>query len=161
MKHNSAKTCKSKLLTAAEDTPDAQGAFRTGLQAVKGQYRAKFQDPQPRLFTGSIDIDAATKEKYPNDNRWDYAIEYNNETFFVEIHPASTSEVVTVLSKLSWLKQWLKNEAPKIYALRATSKPHFHWVSTNRCDILKTSRQYKALAQKGIIPISTWKYSRL
>lgn len=149
------------MLEASNNTPDVKGAYRNGLQAIKGTEKTKFQADDTRLFTGSIDIDTATKQKYPEESRWDYAIEYNGETFFVEVHPASTSEIDTVLAKLSWLKQWLKNEAPGINSLKAKSKPCYQWILTNSFNILKTSKQYKRLAQNGILPKRFWKYSEL
>lgn len=157
MKHSQTRLHKGKLFDASERTEDVKGAFKDGLRAVKGEERSKFQANDTRLFTGSIDVDAATEQRYPHDNRWDYAIEYDNETFFVEVHPASTSEVDTMIAKLSWLKQWLKGEAHEIDALKAKSSNPFIWIFTKNNRILSNSPQARKLAQKGLKPIAVWK----
>jgi hypothetical protein len=60
-----------------------------------------------RLLEGSVDIDACTLKNHPNEARWDYAIGYESKAYFVEIHPADTSNVNEVIKKAEWLKQWL------------------------------------------------------
>ena len=90
----------SLLKVAVEHTDDVRGNFQTGLKAVRGTERQKIIVPDTRKISGSLDIDTLTQTKYPADNRWDYAIEYDQETFFIEVHPGSTSDVATVLAKL-------------------------------------------------------------
>lgn len=152
---------KSQLKTAVEETDDVKGHFKEGIKAVEGRYRNKFVVLDSWKLTGSIDIDSATKEKYFEDNRWDYAIEYDGETFFVEIHPGSTSEVETVILKLNWLKKWLNIKAPKIKALQPRNKKAFYWLFTNRFAILPTSKQYKRLSLQGIVPQGQWVYNEI
>ena len=101
----------SLLKTAVEHTDDVKGNFKAGLGAIKNNERQKFVLPDPRLIGGSLDIDSSTKTLYPDAFRWDYAVEYDKETFFIEIHPGSTSEIQTVIAKLDWLKHWLKEKA--------------------------------------------------
>lgn len=155
------KTVNSLLKVAIEGTNDVKGHFKEGIQAVEGRYRNKFVVPDPRKLTGSLDIDSATKEKYIDENRWDYAIEYDSETFFVEIHSASTSDVDDVIQKLNWLKKWLNEQAPKINALQPKNKKAFYWLFTNRFAILPTSKQYKKLSLQGIVPQAQWVYNEI
>ena len=117
--------------------------------------------PNPRLIGGSLDIDSSTKTKYPDDFRWDYAVEYNNETFFIEVHPGSTTEIQTVIAKLNWLKQWLKEKASEIDALKPKDKRPYHWIFTSKFAILPNSRYAKLLSSHGIIPTKQWDYSKL
>lgn len=162
MKNNSAShKPESPLKMAVDKTEDVQGRFKTGLGAVKGSERSKFIVPYPRNLTGSVDIDTATAARYPQVNRWDYAVEYNKETFFIEVHPASTSEVSTVIAKLAWLKQWLKEKAPEINALKSKSKCPYYWVFTNRFSILPNSKYARQLAQLNLMPVKQWKYTSL
>ena len=146
------KTEKTPLENAIELTPDVTGHFKKGIQAVKNEYRSIISATDSRKLTGSVDIDSATSKLYPNDNRWDNAIEYNNETFFVEFHPASTSNVDELLKKQSWIKDWLKSHAPKIDALKAKNGNAFNWIATGRISILKGSRQHRQLATAGLLP---------
>lgn len=64
----------------------------------------------------------------------------------MEVHPASTSDVKTVINKLEWLQTWLRNKAP---ALNAEPKS-YHWVPSGRNTILKDSKQARQCAKKGI-----------
>ena len=140
----------SALHIAVEETADVKGRFDTGLQALRKADRYKIVVSDTRKLTGSVDIDSSTKDKYPEANRWDYAIEYGGETFFVEVHPGSTGEVKTVIAKLDWLKQWLKNAAPAIDALKSKNKSAYHWVYTKDSAILPNSKYAKMLSINGL-----------
>lgn len=152
---------KSPLETAVEKTDDVKGNFKTGLNAINGNERDKFIVPDSCKISGSLNIDVATKSKYPEDNRWDYAIEYDNETFFVEIHPGSTSDIKKVLDKLSWLKSWLSEKAPEINKLKPKSKPAYYWLYTNKFAILPGSRYAKILSTHNLKPTKQWVYENL
>lgn len=65
---------------AVEKTPQVAGAYKAGLLAF-GDYSSKVVVPDNRLLGGSVDIDVATVELYPNDNRWDYAFDYHKRRF--------------------------------------------------------------------------------
>ena len=147
---------QSPLKAAIEKTEDVKGQFKEGLGAIKKSEKKKIVVPDTRKLTGSLDIDTSTKEKYPQDNRWDYAVEYNNETFFIEVHPGSTSEVPTIIAKLGWLKKWLKEKAPAINALKPKNKQPYHWVYTNKFAILPNSKYARQLAQLNILPVKQW-----
>ena len=71
----------SLLKTAVEHTDDVKGNFKAGLGAIKNNERQKFVVPDPRLIGGSLDIDSSTRDKYPDDFRWDYAVEYKTKRF--------------------------------------------------------------------------------
>ena len=151
----------SKLKEAVDETPDVKGNHRKGLMALKGSDRELIIVPDTRKIGGSLDIDSTTKRLYPNAARWDYAVEYDGETFFIEVHPASTTKLDVMLSKLEWLKGWLKTEAPRIDALKAKSKHPYHWVHTGSSKIVKGSKQYKQLATHKLLPVKVWNYARL
>ena len=146
------KTDETPLKKAVVQTSDVTGHFMKGIQAVKKEYHAKIQVSNPRNLTGSVDIDTATSLLYPDANRWDYAIEYNSETFFVEFHPASTSNVEEMIRKISWLDWWLREKAPSIGALKSKKGNAYHWVATGSINILNGSRQYRQLAERGLLP---------
>lgn len=150
----------SPLEDAVNSTSEVAGNYRKGLQAVKGEYRSKIIYSKPRSLTGSLDIDFATKDRYPRENRWDYAVEYGKKTFFVEVHPASTTEVTTVIAKLVWLRHWLKNQAPMISAIKSPVSP-YNWVFTTDCHILRSSKQWKLLSQIGLLPVKQLDLDRI
>lgn len=146
------KTDETPLEKAVAQTLDVTGHFMKGIQAVKKEYHAKIQVLNPRDLTGSVDIDTVTSRLYPDANRWDCAIEYNSETFFVEFHPASTSNVDEMIGKLLWLDWWLKEKAPLISALKSKKGNAYHWVATGSIKILSSSKQYRQLARRGLLP---------
>lgn len=151
----------SRLKIAVEETEDVRGDFKEGLGAVENQDKKKFTASDTHKFTGSLNIDASTSKRYPDEQRWDYAIEYNKETFFVEVHPGFTSDVEVVLRKLEWLKKWLKGKAPKIDNLKPKRKHPYYWVFTKRFNILPQSKYMKKMSQKGLMPIRQWDYDKL
>ena len=89
------KNKSNKQLTFREAvavTPDVCNGYHEGLTAL-GRYTAKIRVPDLTKIDGSLNIDATTRELYPNDCRWDYALGYDGEVFYIEIHSAITSEV--------------------------------------------------------------------
>lgn len=131
---------KSCLKSAVERTPDVKGHYEEGLHAM-GSDSKYVKVPDTTLLLGSLDIDDATKDIYPDENRWDYAIEYKGEVFFIEVHAASTSEVGVMVGKLEWLKNWLEGKAPLIGRLRSKNKNAYYWVFTKKNGIIPTSSQ--------------------
>lgn len=134
-------------------TKDIANCYQVGLRAL-GKYSKKIRFKDPQKCCGSINIDECITKKYPQDNRWDYAICYDSEVFFVEIHSANTSEVSTVLRKLQWLRDWLVGEAPEVYQLRAKSKTPFYWIQSKGNHILSNSRQARQVAISGLKLVS-------
>jgi len=141
---------------AVEATDEVQHCFMEGKLAILNKERSKVELTESRKCGGSLFIDDCliNQNKYPSENRWDYAIDYNGEVFFIEVHTASTSEVSTVLKKLAWLKDWLIHKAPEINSLRAKTKTPFYWVQSNGYHILPNSSQERLVIQKGLKPIS-------
>ena len=144
---------KKAFKKAVEDTPEVQNCYCKGKTAIINREQNKVELDDPGKCGGSLFIDKCLVDQglYPNDNRWDYAIDYKGEVFFVEVHTASTDEVRTVLNKLVWLKDWLTQKAPDINALRA--KTPFYWIQSNGYHILKNSSKEREVIQKGIKPI--------
>lgn len=141
---------KSRLKEAVDGITGLSKFFKVGLHAVKNADKEHFKSGKSGRFNGSLDIDEAKKEAEHDANRWDYAIEYNGEVFFVEVHSCSTSEVSTMLKKLEWLKHWLKTEAQAIDKLKTKRAATYYWIPTKSYDILPTAKSSKQFAQSGI-----------
>jgi len=133
-----------------EATPDVENGYQVGLGAL-GQYRNKINAANTRLLNGSVDIDACTTVKYPNENRWDYALAYSQKVYFVEVHSANTGQVNVVLRKLQWLKDWLNSSAPEIKKMKAQQP--YYWIMSNNNRILKGSSQARQISQAGLKPM--------
>ncbi|MCS6805600.1 MAG: hypothetical protein RMM98_11475 [Acidobacteriota bacterium] len=126
--------------------------YRPGLQALSDNDAARIRYTKPQQLSGSVNLDSALKESYPNEPRWDYGIgvrRSNSEVaVWVEVHPASSHSITGMLGKLEWLKSWLSNHAP---ALNKITQGDYYWVSTDgRIAITPNSPQAKKLAQAGL-----------
>ena len=131
--------------SAIENTTLLKDHLKNGLQAL-GSNSSKVKPTDTRKCEGSVDIDNAVERKFPSRNRWDYAAGYNGRTYFIEVHPADTSEVKTVLEKLTWLKTFLIENTPEL-----NKEPKsFHWIASGGVHILPNSPQAKRLALSGI-----------
>lgn len=128
------------------DTQEIASCFKEGLGGVKGADKSKIVCPNTRDINGSVDIDGCLAKQYPSENRWDYAIGYQEKCYFVEIHPASTSEIDTVINKLTWLKAWLKKQRSPLLVNHAG----FYWVASGKVSINKNSPQARKLATSGM-----------
>ena len=141
----------SPLAIAVNDTPEVAGYYQAGLQALEAKDRDKglIYYESPKKIQGSVYLDKATEKcKHPFPGRWDYMIEYNNEIYYYEPHPATGGgKIDEVCGKADWLLWWLKNNAPKIKALGTKG---LYWVHTGTCSIDKNSQQYKKLMEKGV-----------
>lgn len=142
---------KSKFQQAVENSSEVSNAYKPGLQALKKGETGKIMVEDSKKLDGSLDIDSALKDSYKDANRWDYAIGYNSKVCFVEIHPAFTSEVTTMIAKLTWLKSWLKHKAPEINNLPKIV-PTYNWIQSGKCAIIPGSREEKKLATYGLKP---------
>jgi hypothetical protein len=144
---------KKSFKNAVKETPDVRECFRAGKQAILAKERDKVELADLKKCGGSLFIDKCLfdQKKYLNDNRWDYALDYDGQVFFFEVHTASSGEVSTVIKKLAWLKGWLITNAPEINSLKATAP--FYWVQSNGYHILPNSSFERLANQNGIIPI--------
>ncbi len=125
---------------------------KEGLQAINGSERAKFKIKDTKKLKKSINIDSCLKNAYPNANRWDYLVVVDDiiEGYFVEIHPANTSEVKAMIAKKSWLQKEIINNH-----FKSVDKSKFKivWIATDAgIHIIPTSSEYKRLAKENLIP---------
>lgn len=125
----------------------------SGLGALRNNERKKIKVPSTTLLQCSVNLDDAAKQTYPVANRWDYALEYASETYFIEIHPAQTSEIDCMIKKVEFIKSWLSATAPTILHLPGPGK--FYWISSGNTDlrITQNSSQARRLALHKIVPV--------
>jgi len=153
MKAEKRKTFKE----AVEATSDIATCYKSGLTAL-GNHSKRIKAADTLQLQGSVNIDECTKAIYPTTNekstghRWDYAIAYKSEVYFIEIHSAKTDEVKTMINKLEWLKNWLHSKAPEINKLKAKQNA-FVWIQSKNFQLLPSSPQYKLAKTKGLLPV--------
>ncbi len=142
----------SQFKCAVEATPDVAGGFRPGLRAMEGKDKDAVRVTDPQKVDGSLNIDRSTKNLYPQEPRWDYAVGYDGKVCYVEVHPANTSNIPEVLKKKDWLAAWLKSRASQLDRLPAGC-PKFLWAATEAgVHISRQSSYGRKLAQLGLVP---------
>lgn len=143
-----------------ESPAPVSDAYQPGKQALKGEHREQVACAQPRRFTGSIDLEAALVAGRVQTamNPWDYGIGFRERdgrevALWIEVHPATTREVSTVLKKLAWLQGWLRQEAPELQALShgRSAGGSFFWLATAAgVHITPNSSEARRLAAAGL-----------
>lgn len=131
---------------AVEACKDIRGAYQTGLKAL-GKQSVVVQATNKRELSGSVDIDKATLPLYPHAARWDYVVGYKERAYFVEIHPANTSNVAEMVRKVEWLKDWLDEKGEPLKKIKV--KPYY-WVPSGKVAILPKSKQARLLGTNNI-----------
>jgi hypothetical protein len=128
---------------------EIENCYHPGLKAL-GSYSAKIKVSEPRALNGSLFLEECLKNKYAGQNLWDYCLGYKNQAYFIEVHPAQTSEVETMLKKLNWLKNWLQTQAKPLNQIKA--KNAFIWIASGKFGILSGSQQFRRIVEAGIKP---------
>lgn len=147
---NTKKTISFK--EAVEGTSDIANGFCEGLKALEAADKAAVKVKENRNVDGSVNIDKTTHDRYPKDNRWDYAIGYGAKIYYVEVHPANTRNVSEMINKRTWLLNWLKTKAPLLDNY-PSGNPKILWAATSAgVHILKTSVEYRRVSQMNMIP---------
>lgn len=147
MKKKDVKSDTNVFKSVVDNTAELKDGYCRGLQALKGNSLKVSVSKQQNLL-GSVDIDDCTKGLYPNASRWDYAIGYDQKAWFVEVHPANTSNVKEMLKKVEWLESWLKDKGSQLAEIR---RDHLHyWIPSGKVCISKTSPQYRSLAKHNL-----------
>ena len=134
-------------------------AWKPGKRALSNACRSRVECEDTRRLTGGINLDSAlTKDAdRANEPRWDYGLGYQpphgaERAIWLEVHPSATSNVDEVIAKLSWLRAWLRNEAPRLESLTVTDSdiPAFVWVATAGVHIPRNSPQARRLSSQGL-----------
>lgn len=97
-----AKSDSTTFKSIVQAIPAIAGAYREGLQALESKDAGKVKPQNPRKLSGSVYLDKCLKTTNPHDARWDYVIGYREKAYFVEVHPANTSNVDEVVKKKKW-----------------------------------------------------------
>lgn len=162
LKDNSQTAIQATLsLQSVAEASCLKNYFARGLGAIKE--KSCINVPHTRRASGSVNLDKAMEKDYPEDNRWDYALEYDGYTFFLEVHPASTSEIKCMIKKVEQVKTWLAENVPDLLKLPKKEKGArvFYWISSGKSDIrlLPQSQQARSLAKAHIKRVGRiWNY---
>jgi len=151
----SGKKCRkasNSFRQAVQNTHElGEDAYCSGLGALTHSDSKRIV-PGNVSILGSVNLDAALRQQYPNAPRWDYGIGIQKDkpcALWVEVHPADTSNVDEVLKKLAWLKGWLAHTAQPLHAL-TPQQSAYHWLATDGVHINPNSPQARRLAAAGL-----------
>lgn len=138
--------------SAVKATPALASALKDGLQALQQIDRGRIECKNPHTLAGSVNVDAALQDSLPETSRWDYGIgvhlhKDDDRVIWVEVHPASSHHINDILSKLQWLKSWLKTDSPQLNAMPR----EFVWIASGAVAIQPGSPQRKKLAEYGLV----------
>lgn len=138
---------------AVNNTPSVSNCYRDGLQAL-GADSNFVRVSETRDLNGSIDLDSCLRATHRDANRWDYTFGYQNQSYYLEVHPAGTGEVDTVIRKFTWLRNWLQTDGTHFNAIKGHEP--FHWVASGKVSIPVGSTYHRRLAGAGLaIPKTT------
>lgn len=152
----------STLRSVCEDSSILRPYMTAGLGVFGNNERKKIKVPSTSMLNCSVNLDEAAKSAYPHENRWDYALDYAGNTFFIEIHPAHTSEIDCMVKKVIFVKRWLASVVPEL--LRLPGPREFYWVSSGTTDlrIMPNSPQGRKLALHKIVSVGqVWDYGKV
>lgn len=146
-----------KFETAVSSTHELAPYLRSRLDALSNAHQNSIDAANFKRITGSVNIDTALQQAYPNDNRWDYAIGYrinkqDDKAFFVEFHKANVDEVARVLQKKTWLENWMCGKPVDDLKQRI-----FIWVSAGGIKIPPNSQYRRILNANGLQLVSRLK----
>lgn len=144
-----AKSESTTFKSIVQAIPAIAGAYREGLQALESKDAGKVKPQNPRKLSGSVYLDKCLKTTNPHDARWDYVIGYREKAYFVEVHPANTSNVNEVVKKKKWLDVWLKTNALDLKAMMAGTG--YYWIASGKVAILPNSPQARKIAKNKLV----------
>lgn len=144
-----AKSESTTFKSIVQAIPAIAGAYREGLQALESKDAGKVKPQNPRKLSGSVYLDKCLKTTNPHDARWDYVIGYSEKAYFVEVHPANTSNVDEVVKKKKWLDVWLKTNALDLKAMIAGTG--YYWIASGKVAILPNSPQARKIAKNKLV----------
>lgn len=144
-----AKSDSTTFKSIVQAIPAIAGAYREGLQALESKDAGKVKPQNPRKLSGSVYLDKCLETTNHHDARWDYVIGYSEKAYFVEVHPANTSNVEEVVKKKKWLDVWLKTNALDLKAMMAGTS--YYWIASGKVAILPNSPQARKIAKNKLV----------
>ncbi len=102
-----------------------------GKQALASEHGRVVEAARGWRFAKSINLDQALRRRFPNDSRWDYGVELkapnrSPRIDWIEVHPASSSEVETMIQKKKWLISLLERAG----SCPLPASTNLHWLAT-------------------------------
>jgi hypothetical protein len=116
------------------------GAFTSGhVSLIAEDQRARIGD--------SLDLDSASRDEHPNENRWDYVVSIPDLTEFagIEPHHATDKEISVVVRKKRFAAEYLRNHLREGYRLTK-----WYWISSGSVSFSRMDKARRILDKNGI-----------
>lgn len=133
------------LRAALVPESDLLPAVREDMSAVARKDRGLFEADVQALVRQSLDLDAALRDRYPNDPRWDYLLSTETLLFGVEPHKARGSEVGDVIRKKQSAEDHLRGQLRSHVRIQK-----WLWVTRGKVTLGRTESAYRRLSKAGI-----------
>lgn len=118
-----------------------------GIQALPAGNRKHVSEALRPEFRDSLDLDAATRPRYPTDARWDYLLGHRSteQVIAIETHSAHTSEVSLVIEKRAAARRHLSDQLRPGETIAA-----WYWVASGPANFSPFDKIVNRLNQHGI-----------
>jgi hypothetical protein len=122
-------------------------AIQGGIQAVPSDKRKHIAESVRSEFLDSIDLDEATRERHPNDARWDYLLGHvlSSKIVAIETHSAETSQVSKVIQKRTASIGHMQGQLTEGHHVAA-----WYWAASGRIDFVPHEKTVLRLSENGI-----------
>lgn len=136
---------------AINATPGLSNAYRPGIQALKEADRRRVDCSDTRRLAGSVNLEGSLN--IAGGPVWDYGIGWRNpardHAIWIEVHPATSDHVGSMVDKARWLKQWLRTSAPDLAGI-TRPEDGYVWIASGGVSLQRGSRQARQLAAEGV-----------
>jgi hypothetical protein len=122
-------------------------AIQGGIQAVPTDKRKHISESVRSDFLDSLDLDEASRPRFPNDARWDYLLGHatSSKIVAIETHSAETSQVSKVIQKRTASLGHLQGQLATGHHVAA-----WYWVASGRVDFVPHEKTVLRLSENGI-----------
>ena len=124
-----------------------RGQVMDHLRAVTRAHRCLIAATVRSQVGDSLNLDAATRGEFPQDNRWDYLLSVPGigQIVGLEPHSASDSEISVVIAKKRHATAYLRDHLPPRYRVAK-----WFWVSSGSVSFSSMERARRELDHNGI-----------
>jgi len=121
--------------------------IKEGIQAIPSHNRRCISESVRSEFLDSLDLDEATRQRHPEDARWDYLLghAHTSQVVAVETHSAETSQVSRVIQKRTASLGHLRDQFSEGQNVAA-----WYWAASGRVDFVPHEKIIIRLSQNGI-----------
>jgi hypothetical protein len=137
----------TSLQAVLDEKSPLRELVRAGMAAFAKEDVKLVAEAERSRIGDSLDLDAASRDEFPQANRWDYILSVPDlgEIVGIEPHTAKDSEISAVIAKKNHATQYLRNHLQE-----GNRVARWFWVSHGTVSFSKMDRARRRLDQNGI-----------